>query len=117
MIASRILPRRVHWVSTPFTVARPSRPLPMCRHVCGHMPDSPVLSGSDKEYLPDPNSASSLLSWNLLGRFRMFGNSSDLALHTSEEQTNHCYLDERFTRLHLSLIVLTQSSITRNPGK
>src|SRR5436305_5593204 len=34
---------------------------------------------------------------------------------TSEEQPNHRHLDQCFTRLHFSLVVLTHSPVTRNP--
>src|SRR6266487_3424911 len=47
----------------------------------------------------------------------MFGNQSVAPHETGEEQPNHRQLDERFTGLHFALVIFTQASIARDPGK
>src|SRR2546429_6253280 len=63
--------------------------------------------------------ASSTSSPRVIGSSRrpngVFGNGCVLAPQMSEEQPNHCHLDQCFTRLHFSLVILTHSSVTRNP--
>src|SRR6266568_9003337 len=47
----------------------------------------------------------------------VFRNWFVLARQTSEEQPNHCHLDQCFTGLNFPLVILTHSSITGNPTR